>query len=113
MLAKLMTVPPRVNALQLAALLTDRPITVPEQLLVKYPELRDIAENRGQGHNGIDISDDKAKTRPEDASRVNVHEGYELKYWSQHFGVTPERLKEAVEKVGTSAKAVEAELKRR
>jgi Protein of unknown function (DUF3606) len=41
-----------------------------------------------------------------------VHERYELEYWSKHFGVTHERLKEAVEKAGTSAKAVEAELKR-
>jgi len=59
------------------------------------------------------MSDDKSKTRPQDASRINVHERYELDYWSKHFGVTPERLKEAVEKAGTSAKAVEAELKRR
>jgi uncharacterized protein YecE (DUF72 family) len=35
-----------VNALQLAALLTDRPINVPEQLLLKYPELRDISLSR-------------------------------------------------------------------
>ena len=59
------------------------------------------------------MADDKSKTRPQDASRVNVHERYEVEYWSQHFGVTPERLKEAVEKVGTSAKAVETALKRR
>ena len=59
------------------------------------------------------MADDKTKTRPQDASRINVHEEYELEYWSKHFGVTPERLKEAVEKAGTSAKAVETELKRR
>ena len=33
-----------VNALQLAALLTDRPVDLPEQLLARYPQLRDIAE---------------------------------------------------------------------
>jgi uncharacterized protein YecE (DUF72 family) len=33
-----------VNALQLAALLTDRPVTLPEPLLARYPELRDISE---------------------------------------------------------------------
>ena len=59
------------------------------------------------------MADDKSKTRPQDASRVNVHEDYEVQYWSKHFGVTPERLKEAVKKAGTSVKAVEAELKRR
>ena len=35
-----------VNALQLAALLTDRPINVPEQLVVKYPELRRYRRSR-------------------------------------------------------------------
>ena len=59
------------------------------------------------------MADDKSKTGPQDASRVNVHERYELEYWSKRFGVTSERLKEAVEKAGTSVKAVEAELKRR
>ncbi len=57
------------------------------------------------------MSDDKTKTRPQDASRINVHERHELEYWTKH-GVTPERLKQAVDKVGTSAKAVETELKK-
>jgi hypothetical protein len=58
------------------------------------------------------MADDKNKTGPQDASRVNINERYEIDYWSKRFGVTPERLKEAVEKAGTSVKAVEAELKR-
>jgi uncharacterized protein YecE (DUF72 family) len=33
-----------VNALQLAALLTDRPVNPPAQLLARYPELRDFSE---------------------------------------------------------------------
>jgi uncharacterized protein YecE (DUF72 family) len=33
-----------VNALQLAALLTDKPVNPPEQLLRRYPELREISE---------------------------------------------------------------------
>lgn len=33
-----------VNALQFASLLTDRPVDLPEQLLARYPQLRDIAE---------------------------------------------------------------------
>jgi hypothetical protein len=59
------------------------------------------------------MADDKSKTRPQDASRVNIHERYEVEYWTKRFGVTPERLKEAVEKAGTSVNAVESELKRR
>ena len=56
------------------------------------------------------MPDDKTKTRPQDASRVNIHEKYEVEYWSKKFKVTPEQLKAAVSKVGVSAKAVEKEL---
>jgi len=59
------------------------------------------------------MADDKSKTGPQDASRVNINEKYEVEYWTKRFGVTPERLKEAVQKAGTSVNAVEAELKRR
>lgn len=59
------------------------------------------------------MADDKSKTGPADSTRVNVHEDYELQYWSQKFGVTAEQLKAAVKKVGVMAKDVEAELKRR
>ena len=59
------------------------------------------------------MADDKSKTVPQDASHLNVHEDYEVEYWTKRFGVTSARLKEAVQKAGTSVKAVEAELKRR
>jgi hypothetical protein len=61
----------------------------------------------------IAMSDDKTKTAPQDASKINIHEDYEVRYWTKRFGVTPEQLREAVAKVGTSAAAVETELKRR
>jgi hypothetical protein len=41
-----------------------------------------------------------------DANRINVHETHEMRYWTQALGCTPEQLKEAVSKVGTSAIAV-------
>ena len=56
------------------------------------------------------MPDDKSKTSPQDANRINVHEKYEVEYWSKKFKVTPEELKAAVAKVGVSAKAVETEL---
>jgi hypothetical protein len=56
------------------------------------------------------MPDDKTKTSPQDASRINIHEKYEVEYWSKKFKVTPEQLKAAVAKVGFSAKAVETEL---
>jgi hypothetical protein len=59
------------------------------------------------------MADDKTKTRPQDSSRINVHEKYEIEYWTKRFGVSPEALRAAVEKVGPSVSKVEAELQRR
>ncbi|MCU1326433.1 MAG: hypothetical protein JWN34_1803 [Bryobacterales bacterium] len=59
------------------------------------------------------MADDKSKTRPQDAQRINVNEAYELRDWSQKFGCTPEQLKAAVAKVGVMAVDVERELKGR
>jgi len=50
--------------------------------------------------------DDKSKTGRADDSRINVNEAYELQYWSEKFNVSRDRLKEAVEAVGTSVEAV-------
>lgn len=56
------------------------------------------------------MSDDLSKKRPQDATKVNVHESWELEYWSKKFGVTKEQLKKAVEAVGVSAEAVKKHL---
>ena len=37
------------------------------------------------------MPDDKSKTRPQDASRVNINEQYEVEYWSKKFGVTSDQ----------------------
>jgi CheY-like chemotaxis protein len=52
------------------------------------------------------MSDDKTKKRPQDSSKVNVNEPYEVEYWSHSLGVTPDRLREIVQRVGTGAEAV-------
>jgi hypothetical protein len=57
------------------------------------------------------MSDDKSKKGPQDRNRINLSEEYEVRYWSEKFRVTPERLRQAVQKVGNSAQAVEQELK--
>ena len=44
---------------------------------------------------------------------INVHEDYELSYWSKKFGVTRDELREAVQKVGPQAVDVERELGKR
>lgn len=59
------------------------------------------------------MADDKSKTKPQDAQRINVNEDYELKYWTAKFGCTPAQLKAAVKKVGVMAMVVEKELKSR
>ena len=55
--------------------------------------------------------DDKTKTRPQDSSRVNTNEDYEVRYWTTKFGCTKEQLQAAVNKVRVSVAAVEQQLK--
>ena len=59
---------------------------------------------------GSTMADDKSKTGQADRSRINVNEDYELRDWSQKFGVTPERLKAAVQAVGPMAEDVRRHL---
>jgi hypothetical protein len=56
--------------------------------------------------------DDKNKTGVSDRRRINVNQDYELRDWSEKFGVSPDELKRAVEAVGTSAEDVEKFLKK-
>lgn len=56
------------------------------------------------------MADDKTKKGPADSSRINVNEDYEVDYWTQALGVSKQKLKEAVDAVGTSAKAVREHL---
>jgi hypothetical protein len=49
------------------------------------------------------------KVQP-DRSKINMHEGYEVKHWTREFGVSREQLQQAVDKVGNSAAAVRKEL---
>jgi Protein of unknown function (DUF3606) len=57
------------------------------------------------------MADDKSKRGPQDRSRINLSEDYEVRFWSKRFKVAPGLLRAAVEKVGNSADAVEKELK--
>ena len=49
------------------------------------------------------MSDDLNNRGPQDASKVNVNEDWEVSYWTRKFGVTADELKQAVKQVGTSA----------
>jgi Protein of unknown function (DUF3606) len=56
------------------------------------------------------MPDDLSNKGPADRSRISLLEPHEVQYWSDKFGVSKERLGEAIRKVGHSAKDVEQEL---
>ncbi|HEX6706099.1 MAG TPA: DUF3606 domain-containing protein [Albitalea sp.] len=57
------------------------------------------------------MSDDLKNRGGADRQRIDVNQDYELRDWSKKFGVTPERLKEAVQAVGDRAERVQEYLK--
>lgn len=59
------------------------------------------------------MGDDLNNRGPQDRSRVNVNEPWELRYWTQHFGTTEAQLRAAVQAVGVSRDAVERHLRGR
>jgi hypothetical protein len=60
---------------------------------------------------GADVAD-KTKAALEDVELISLTEDYEIAYWRRRFGVSDDRLAEAVHCVGLSAAAIEAHLKR-
>jgi len=52
------------------------------------------------------MSDDKSKRGPQDRFKVNLHEDYEVEYWTKRWGVSRDQLTKAVEKAGNGAEAV-------
>ncbi|MFT9291605.1 DUF3606 domain-containing protein [Gluconobacter oxydans] len=52
------------------------------------------------------MPDDKTKRRPQDASKINIHEPYEVNWWTHKFNVSEAQLVAAVKAVGVSAAAV-------
>lgn len=58
------------------------------------------------------MADDRTNRGPQDRSRINLGEDYEVRYWTDKFGVSKSQLEEAVRKAGSSVAAVEEELRR-
>lgn len=52
------------------------------------------------------MADDLTRRRPEDPTKINVHEKWEVEYWCKKWGITPEQLKKAVDTVGVQTKKV-------
>lgn len=59
------------------------------------------------------MADNKQDAGAQDRSRINVHEEYEVRHWTEALGVTREELEKAVSEVGVSANAVREHLKKR
>jgi len=54
--------------------------------------------------------DNLTKRDTPDRSKINMHERWEVKYWTRSLGVSQEDLQKVVDKVGNSAAAVRKEL---
>jgi hypothetical protein len=52
------------------------------------------------------MADDKTKRAPQDSNLISRTENYEIDYWTEKFGVSRERLAEAIRAVGHSADRV-------
>jgi Protein of unknown function (DUF3606) len=50
------------------------------------------------------------KREQPDRSKINMHQAYEVKYWTHALGISKEQLQKAVDTVGNSAAAVRKEL---
>jgi hypothetical protein len=51
------------------------------------------------------MTDGTSKRGPRDSWRINLSEDYEVRYWSQKFGVTREELQQALQRAGSMAKS--------
>jgi len=58
------------------------------------------------------MADDKTQVGGQDRKRVSLSEGYEVRDWMESFGVSKDKLVEAVNAVGDRADDVRAYLKR-
>ena len=56
------------------------------------------------------MSDNLANRGQPDRSKINVHESWEVAYWTRELGVSEEKLIAAVQAAGTSVKSVKEHL---
>lgn len=58
------------------------------------------------------MPNDTAQKRPQDPTRINITERYDAEYWSDRFGISVEKLRDLVNKVGSRVAAVKEDLQR-
>jgi Protein of unknown function (DUF3606) len=56
------------------------------------------------------MADDLGNRGAQDRGRINIHEDYEIRYWTEKWGISNEQLVSAVRKAGVSSDAVAREL---
>lgn len=56
------------------------------------------------------MADNLQSAGPQDRSRINVHEEWEVRYWTEALGVSKEQLTEIVKEVGPAVSAVRQRL---
>ncbi|PHP18962.1 DUF3606 domain-containing protein [Sphingobium sp. IP1] len=56
------------------------------------------------------MADDKNAKGPQDRSRVAMGEDYEVRYWTNRFGVNRDQLQDAIDAVGNDVDAIAAYL---
>lgn len=49
------------------------------------------------------MADNKSNRGPADRARINVHEAYEVEYWTKELGISADKLRELVTKHGVMA----------
>lgn len=59
------------------------------------------------------MSDNLHDRGAQDRARINLHEKYEVQYWTEALGVSEEELQQAVKQAGNSADAVRQHLRTR
>ena len=56
------------------------------------------------------MADDRTKRGSHDRQRISLSDDYEVRYWSQKWGVSKEELADAVRKAGPMANSVAKQL---
>ena len=56
------------------------------------------------------MSDNLNKKAPQDPTKINVNQPWELNYWSKELGVTIKAIKDAVKAVGVMVRDVKEHL---
>lgn len=58
------------------------------------------------------MSDNLKRKKPEDPTKINVNQTWEVQYWTEELGITETRLKAAVKSAGVLVADVKAWLKK-